>query len=94
MGPSKQLLYSGRAFGVSPGARPAFGRDRTVARALADVLERALPELVPPGADAGQAAVVILAAREGLLARTAAGGAAAEELLAATSAVLSGLLGH
>lgn len=68
--------------------------DRTVARALADVLERALPELVPPGADAGQAAVVILAAREGLLARTAAGGAAAEELLAATAAVLSGLLGH
>lgn len=68
--------------------------DRAVTRALADVLERALPELVPAGADAGQAAAVVLAAREGLLARTAAGGAPAEELLAATSAVLSGLLGR
>ncbi|MFJ7249962.1 TetR/AcrR family transcriptional regulator [Kitasatospora sp. NPDC098652] len=68
--------------------------DRTVARALADVLERVLPELVPAGAGAGRTAAVVLAAREGLLARTAAGGEAAEELLAATTAVLSGLLGN
>ncbi|MGW3042639.1 TetR/AcrR family transcriptional regulator [Kitasatospora sp. NPDC001159] len=75
-------------------AEQVAAHDRTVARAAADVLERALPELVPPGASATQAAAVILAAREGLLARTAAGGAVAEELLAATAAVLSGLLGH
>ncbi|MEU8925567.1 TetR/AcrR family transcriptional regulator [Kitasatospora sp. NPDC048545] len=74
-------------------AEQVAAHDRTVARALADVLERALPELVPPGASAGQAAAVVLAAREGLLARTAAGGAVAEELLGATAAVLSGLLG-
>ncbi len=74
-------------------AEQVAAHDLAVARALADVLERALPELVPPGASAAQAATVILAAREGLLARTAAGGAAAEELLAATAAVLSGLLG-
>ncbi|MFC5890953.1 helix-turn-helix domain-containing protein [Kitasatospora sp. CM 4170] len=67
--------------------------DRTVSGALAAVLERALPELVPPGASAAQAAAVILAAREGLLARTAAGGEVAEELLAATAAVLGGMLG-
>ncbi|MFJ7279745.1 TetR/AcrR family transcriptional regulator [Kitasatospora sp. NPDC098663] len=67
--------------------------DRAVAQALAAVLERALPELVPAGATARQTAQVILAAREGLLARTAAGGAAAEDLLDATAAVLSGLLG-
>ncbi|WP_051830962.1 MULTISPECIES: TetR/AcrR family transcriptional regulator [Streptomyces] len=75
-------------------AEQAAEHDRAVARALADALERTLPELVPAGASAGQAAAVILAAREGLLARTAAGGAAAEDLLEATSAVLSGLLGH
>ncbi|MER7673361.1 TetR/AcrR family transcriptional regulator [Kitasatospora sp. NPDC096128] len=75
-------------------AEQVAAHDRTVARALADVLERALPELVPAGADARQTAAVVLAAREGLLARTAAGGAAAEDLLAATAAVLSGLLGH
>ncbi|GAA2795948.1 hypothetical protein GCM10010441_21450 [Kitasatospora paracochleata] len=66
--------------------------DRAVSSALAAVLERTLPELVPAGADAAQAAEVILAAREGLLARTAAGGRAAEQLLGATAAVLSGLL--
>ncbi|MFE2413814.1 hypothetical protein ACFXDE_36335 [Kitasatospora sp. NPDC059408] len=54
---------------------------------------RALPELVPAGATAGQAATVMLAAREGLPARTAAGGAVAEDLLDATAAVLSGVLG-
>ncbi|MFB7909929.1 TetR/AcrR family transcriptional regulator [Kitasatospora sp. NPDC059146] len=75
-------------------AEQLAAHDRTVARALADVLERVLPELVPAGAGAGRTAAVVLAAREGVLARTAAGGAAAEELLAATTAVLSGLLGH
>uniref|UniRef100_UPI000B2CA63E TetR/AcrR family transcriptional regulator n=1 Tax=Kitasatospora aureofaciens TaxID=1894 RepID=UPI000B2CA63E len=75
-------------------AEQVAAHDRTLARAAADVLERALPELVPAGADARQAAAVILAAREGLLARTAAGGAVAEELMAATAAVLSGLLVH
>jgi AcrR family transcriptional regulator len=67
--------------------------DRTVTAALAALLERVLPELVPPGASTEQAAQVILAAREGLLARTAAGGPAAEELLSAATAVLAGLLG-
>ncbi|KIZ15885.1 hypothetical protein [Streptomyces natalensis] len=61
--------------------------------ALAALLERVLPELVPPGASAEQAAEVILAAREGLLARTAAGGPSSEQLLNATTAVLAGLLG-
>ncbi|RGD56090.1 TetR/AcrR family transcriptional regulator [Kitasatospora xanthocidica] len=75
-------------------AEQVAAHDRAVAAALAGVLERNLPELVPPGASAGQAAAVVLAAREGLLARTAAGGAAAEELLAATAAVLSGLPGR
>ncbi|MEV7775478.1 TetR/AcrR family transcriptional regulator [Kitasatospora sp. NPDC086791] len=75
-------------------AEQVAAHDRAVARKLADVLEQALPELVPPGASAWQAAAVILAAREGLLARTAAGGAVAEELLRATEAVLSGLLGR
>ncbi|MFJ9845445.1 TetR/AcrR family transcriptional regulator [Kitasatospora sp. NPDC101155] len=75
-------------------AEQVAAHDRTLVRAAADVLERALPELVPPGASARQAAAVILAAREGLLARTAAGGAAADELLEATAAVLSGLLGR
>ncbi|MFI8461071.1 TetR/AcrR family transcriptional regulator [Kitasatospora sp. NPDC085464] len=74
-------------------AEQVAAHDRAVAGALADVLERALPELVPPGVSAGQAALVILAAREGLLARTAAGGVVAEDLLEATAAVLSGLLG-
>ncbi|MFG3229923.1 TetR/AcrR family transcriptional regulator [Kitasatospora sp. NPDC048194] len=74
-------------------AEQVAAHDRAVARALADVLLRTLPGLVPAGAGAEQAAAVILAAREGLLARTAAGGAAAGELLAATGAVLSGLLG-
>ncbi|MER6304369.1 helix-turn-helix domain-containing protein [Kitasatospora sp. NPDC001539] len=74
-------------------AEQVAAHDRAVARALADVLLRTLPGLVPAGAGAEQAAAVILAAREGLLARTAAGGAAAGELLAATEAVLSGLLG-
>ncbi|MGW7449019.1 TetR/AcrR family transcriptional regulator [Kitasatospora sp. NPDC054795] len=73
-------------------AEQVAAHDRAVARALAEVLERALPELVPPGASADQAATVVLAAREGLLARTAAGGAVAEDLLTATAAVLSGLL--
>ncbi|MFE4520416.1 TetR/AcrR family transcriptional regulator [Kitasatospora sp. NPDC056783] len=73
-------------------AEQVAAHDREVARALAEVLERALPELVPPGASAVQAATVVLAAREGLLTRTAAGGAVAEDLLTATSAVLSGLL--
>ncbi|MER6031090.1 TetR/AcrR family transcriptional regulator [Streptomyces sp. NPDC001851] len=67
--------------------------DRTVTTAVAGLLERVLPELVPPGASAEQAAEVILAAREGLLARTTAGGPAAEELLSAATAVLTGLLG-
>lgn len=67
--------------------------DRTVTAALAVLLERVLPELVPPGASAEQAAEVILAAREGLLARTAAGGPTSEQLLNATTAVLTGLLG-
>ncbi|WP_189304889.1 TetR/AcrR family transcriptional regulator [Streptomyces albospinus] len=67
--------------------------DRAVTAALAAVLERVLPELVPPGASAEQTAEVILAAREGLLARTAAGGPTAEPLLNATTAVLAGLLG-
>ncbi|MFG2848403.1 TetR/AcrR family transcriptional regulator [Kitasatospora sp. NPDC048296] len=75
-------------------AEQVAAHDRTLVRAAADVLERALPELVPPGASARQAAAVILAAREGLLARTAAGGAVADELLEATAAVLSGLLGR
>ncbi|MGA5823061.1 TetR/AcrR family transcriptional regulator [Kitasatospora sp. NPDC094028] len=73
-------------------AEQVAAHDRALARAAADVLARALPELVPPGAGAEQTAAVVLAAREGLLARTAAGGAVAEELLAATAAVLSGLL--
>ncbi|WP_316525306.1 TetR/AcrR family transcriptional regulator [Kitasatospora brasiliensis] len=73
-------------------AEQVAAHDRAVARALAEVLERELPSLVPPGASAAQAAAVILAAREGLLARTAAGGTVAEDLLAATAAVLSGLL--
>ncbi|GHE08835.1 TetR family transcriptional regulator [Streptomyces alanosinicus] len=67
--------------------------DRTVTAALAALLERVLPELVPPGASAEQAAEVILAAREGLLARTAAGGPTSEQLLNAATAVLAGLLG-
>ncbi|MGO4458116.1 TetR/AcrR family transcriptional regulator [Streptomyces sp. M-16] len=67
--------------------------DRTVTAAVATLLERVVPELVPAGAAAEQAAEVILAAREGLLARTAAGGPAAEQLLNATTAVLAGLLG-
>ncbi|MFD7337840.1 hypothetical protein ACFV98_17795 [Streptomyces violascens] len=50
-------------------------------------------ELVSPGTAAEQAAEVVLAAREGLLARTAAGGPAAEQLLNAATAVLAGLLG-
>ncbi|MEU8976838.1 TetR/AcrR family transcriptional regulator [Streptomyces monashensis] len=66
--------------------------DRTVTAAVATLLERVLPELVPPGASAEQAAQVILAAREGLLARTTAGGPAAEEMLNAATAVLAGLL--
>lgn len=75
-------------------AEQVAAHDRALARAVAEVLAREVPELVPPGASAGQAAAVILAAREGLLARTAAGGAVAEELIAATTAVLSGLLGR
>ncbi|MFJ9611225.1 TetR/AcrR family transcriptional regulator [Kitasatospora sp. NPDC101176] len=74
-------------------AEQVAAHDRAVSAALAEVLERALPELVPPGATARQAAAVILAAREGLLARTAAGGAVADDLLDATAAVLAGLLG-
>ncbi|MEU6235032.1 TetR/AcrR family transcriptional regulator [Kitasatospora sp. NPDC047058] len=83
-------LVAARSEGL---AERVAAHDREVSQALAAVLERALPELVPPGATARQAAGVILAAREGLLARTAAGGGAAEELLEATAAVLSGLLG-
>ncbi|WP_406195774.1 hypothetical protein OH807_08220 [Kitasatospora sp. NBC_01560] len=56
--------------------------------------ERALPELVPPGATAAQAAAAVLAAREGLPARTAAGGEVAEDLPAATAAVLGALPGR
>ncbi|MEU8687554.1 TetR/AcrR family transcriptional regulator [Streptomyces sp. NPDC048665] len=67
--------------------------DRTVTAAVATLLHRVLPELVPPGVSAEQAAQVVLAAREGLLARTTAGGPAAEELLNAATAVLAGLLG-
>ncbi|MGW2254138.1 TetR/AcrR family transcriptional regulator [Kitasatospora sp. NPDC001660] len=74
-------------------AERVAAHDREVSGALADLLPRALPELVPAGATAGQAAVVLLAAREGLLARTAAGGVVAEELLDATAAVLSAALG-
>ncbi|MEU8515344.1 TetR/AcrR family transcriptional regulator [Kitasatospora sp. NPDC048722] len=74
-------------------AERVAAHDREVSAALAGVLTRALPELVPPGATAGQAAAVMLAAREGLLARTAAGGTVAEDLLDATAAVLSGVLG-
>ncbi|MEV7025385.1 TetR/AcrR family transcriptional regulator [Kitasatospora sp. NPDC093558] len=66
--------------------------DRVAATALAQVLERALPGLVPPGAEARQAAQVLLAAREGLLAKTAGGGPVAEDLLTATTAVLTGVL--
>ncbi|WP_195911160.1 TetR/AcrR family transcriptional regulator [Streptomyces kaniharaensis] len=74
-------------------AERVAAHDRALSQAVADRLERVLPELVPPGATARQAAAVILAAREGLLARTAAGGAVAEDLLDSTTAVLSGLLG-
>ncbi|MFJ3219840.1 TetR/AcrR family transcriptional regulator [Kitasatospora sp. NPDC086801] len=82
-------LLAARSEGL---AERVAAHDRAVAQALAAVLERALPELVPAGATARQTAQVVLAAREGLLARTAAGGAAAEDLLDATAAVLSGLL--
>ncbi|MFE3760788.1 TetR/AcrR family transcriptional regulator [Streptomyces sp. NPDC059104] len=78
----------------TPGlAERVAAHDRTVTAAVAVLLERVLPELVPAGAAAEQAAEVVLAAREGLLVRTAAGGPAAEQLLNATTAVLTGLLG-
>ncbi|MEV7781341.1 helix-turn-helix domain-containing protein [Kitasatospora sp. NPDC088351] len=78
----------------TPGLADRVARhDRAVTAALAGLLERAMPGLVPPGAAAGQAAEVVLAAREGVLARTAAGGAAAKQLLDAATAVLTGLLG-
>ncbi|MEU9079069.1 TetR/AcrR family transcriptional regulator [Kitasatospora sp. NPDC048538] len=83
-------LVAARSEGL---AEQVAAHDHAVSAALAEVLERALPELVPPGATARQAAAVILAAREGLLARTAAGGAVADDLLDATAAVLAGLLG-
>ncbi|MEV6978263.1 TetR/AcrR family transcriptional regulator [Kitasatospora sp. NPDC093806] len=67
--------------------------DRAVTRELAGLLARALPGLVPSGADPVQVAEVLLAAREGLLARTAAGGPGAEQLLESASAVLGGILG-
>ncbi|MFE2512060.1 TetR/AcrR family transcriptional regulator [Streptomyces naganishii] len=74
-------------------AHRVAAHDRAVTAAVAVLLERVLPEVLPRGASAEQAAEVILAAREGLLARTAAGGPAAEELLSAATAVLAGLLG-
>ncbi|MER5808276.1 TetR family transcriptional regulator C-terminal domain-containing protein [Streptomyces sp. NPDC002033] len=78
----------------TPGlAERVAAHDRTVTAAVAVLLVRVLPELVPDGAAAEQAAEVVLAAREGLLARTAAGGPAAEQLLTSTAAVLAGLLG-